>query len=198
MDIETYQTLRTETGNYRARIVRDQDAVNPREDFEHAVHVITIDTHCGKYINVDEDGGPLEWAWERIKGEMPDHLAVETFKRYARIFHGATVFESFPHYGAASLWYITAEDMEREGFGDPAAYIEAEHDEYRAWAEGECFGFHIEERVVYKRAEPTGDAAKDWRWEWESIDSLWGIYGYDWAKSMAQDALDSLAAEEVA
>ncbi|QDP44268.1 hypothetical protein KGG70_gp16 [Streptomyces phage Celia] len=192
--MSTIETLRTESGDFQVRIMVDEHPVNPREDFDHIVHVITADDHR-HWLPVDDgDGGPLQAAWDQISWR-PD--AIDVFTRYARIFHGAAVAENYdPVSGPYTIWYLTAADVEEHGVGDPQAYVEAERDEYVAYANGEVYGFVVEERVVWERAVKTGDSAKDWSWGFEPTDdSLWGIYGFDWAQSMAKDAIAALEPE---
>jgi len=184
-----YESFESKSGDFVAHLYVDQSAPNPRQDFDHFVHVLTINDF-GRFVNVDDDGGPLQYIWDRIAMEVPDEHAVEVFERYVRIFHGGVVLEHHdPENGPHTLWYLTGLDVETHGIGDPEAFVRSERDEYAAWASGDCWGFVVEERVVYERAIKTGDTGKDWMWRYERTDdSCWGIYGYEWAASMARDA----------
>ncbi|MFE7124058.1 hypothetical protein [Streptomyces sp. NPDC057617] len=172
----------TEDGRFRVRLVQDEDAINPREDFDHLAHVITIDTHLGWCAPVDTDGGPLADAWDRVSWNR--WKGVDTFTRWARIFHNAIVIESRPERGAVSLWYLMGEDAEDLGIL-PEAYLDAERAEYQAWADGEVYGYIVEEAVDWVRA----DDATETRTKWEEVDSCYGHYGFEWAASAARDAL---------
>ncbi|OII68301.1 hypothetical protein [Streptomyces sp. CC77] len=168
-------------GRFRVRLVHDECATNPREDFDHLAHVITIDTHLGYYAPVDKDGGPLAEAWDRVSWNR--WQGVEIFTRWARIFHNAIVIESRPERGPVSLWYLLREDAEDLGML-PEAYLDAERAEYEAWAEGDVYGYIVEEAVDWLRAD-----ADEAMTTWEEVDSCWGHYGYDWAADAARAAL---------
>ncbi|MFJ7202127.1 hypothetical protein ACIQWR_01130 [Streptomyces sp. NPDC098789] len=172
----------TDDGRFRVRLVPDGDARNPRDDFDHLAHVITIDTHLGYYNTIDEDGGPFAHAWDRVSWNR--WKGVETFTRWARIFHGAIVIESRPALGPVSLWYLMREDAEDLGML-PEAYLDAERAEYQAWAEGDVYGYIVEEAVDWLRADDQGTTMSTW----EAIDTCWGHYGFDWAVTAAKQAL---------
>ncbi|MFE7479994.1 hypothetical protein [Streptomyces sp. NPDC057552] len=168
-------------GQLRVRLVHDACAPNPRQDFDHLAHVITIDTHLGQYAPVDQDGGPLEWAWDRLKWNLWG--GVDTFTRYVSIMHGGIVLESSPERGPRSLWYLLREDAEDLGML-AEAYLDAERAEYEAWADGEVYGYIVEQIVDWVRADGQDDAMTTW----EEIDSCWGHYGYEWATAEAKRA----------
>ncbi|MEU7643326.1 hypothetical protein [Streptomyces huasconensis] len=174
----------THDGRFRVRLVPDEYATNPRQDFDHLAHVITIDTHLGQYAPIDKDGGPLAEAWNRVSWNR--WQGVEIFTRWARIFHNAIVIESRPARGPVSLWYLLREDAEDLGML-PEGYLDAERAEYEAWAEGDVYGYVIEERVPYTRVGDYDGFIEIW----EEVDSCWGHYGYDWAAAQARAAMDS-------
>lgn len=169
-------------GRFRVRLVPDECAQNPRLDFDHLAHVITIDTHLGQYAPIDKDGGPLAEAWDRVSWNR--WQGIETFTRWARIFHNAIVIESRPARGPVSLWYLLREDAEDLGML-PEAYLDAERAEYEAWAEGDVYGYIVEEAVDWLRVDDEGESMSTW----EEVDSCWGHYGYEWAASAARHAL---------
>ncbi|MGA5019275.1 hypothetical protein ACPCAA_17885 [Streptomyces griseoincarnatus] len=175
----------TEDGRFRVRLVLDEHADNPRHDAETLAHVITIDTHLGQYTPVDPKGGPLAWAWERLKWNR--WTGVDTFTRYVSIFHGGIVLESSPTNGPRSLWYMTgAEAVALDAGLLTEGYIEAEMEEYEAWASGDVWGFIVEETD-----EPDADEP-----EWEHVDSCFGFYGRPYARAQAREALDFYAARD--
>ncbi|MFF4528153.1 hypothetical protein ACFY1P_02670 [Streptomyces sp. NPDC001407] len=171
----------TTDGRFRVRLVPDEDARSPREDFDHLAHVVTIDTHLGQYAPIDKDGGPFAEAWERVSWNR--WKGIEIFTRWANIFHDAIVIESRPARGPVSLWYLLREDAEDLGML-PEAYLDAERAEYEAWADGDVYGYVVEEAVDWLRAD-----ADDTMSTWEEVDSCWGHYGFDWAVSAARHAL---------
>ncbi|GGU41673.1 hypothetical protein GCM10010211_00850 [Streptomyces albospinus] len=179
----------TQDGRFRVRLVPDEDARNPREDYDHLAHVITIDTHLGYYAPIDKDGGPLADAWNRMSWNRWN--GIETFTRWARIYHGAIVIESRPARGPVSLWYLMGDDAEDLGML-PEAYLDAEREEYEAWAEGDVYGYIVEEAVDWLRADDDTET----RSTWEEVDSCWGHFGHDWATEAARQALAFYAAKQ--
>ncbi|PCG86387.1 hypothetical protein CIB93_09145 [Streptomyces sp. WZ.A104] len=172
----------TDDGRFRVRLATDEHATNPRHDYDHLAHVITVDTHLGQYEPVDKDGGPLAEAWNRVSWNR--WKGIETFTRWASIFHNAIVIESRPAHGPVSLWYLMREDAEDLGML-PEGYLDAERKEYEAWAEGDVYGYIVEEAVDWVRADDEGETMSTW----EEVDSCWGHYGYEWATAEARRAL---------
>ncbi|MEW1694507.1 hypothetical protein [Streptomyces sp. NPDC091278] len=182
----------TDDGRFRVRLVHDEYAENPRNDRETLVHVITIDTHLGHYHPVDQDGGPLAWAWERLKWNV--WTGVDAFTRYVSIMHGGIVLESAPEKGARSLWYMTGEeifDLDRGLLSE--GYIEAEMEEYQAWTTGDVWGYVVEERVGWTR----DDDPRQFMETWKSVDDCFGLYGAPYARAEARAALARFASSNV-
>ena len=179
MDEENIVSV-TENGSYRARLELDRYPFNPRKDYDHIAHVITPTGQC--YIDVDEDGGPLQGAWDTV-AHRDD--AVEIFTRYARIVHGATVVADRPDKGAWSLWYVMPERVKEISIS-PEEVIALEIQEYRNWESGEVYACVIEERVTWQRADAEDDESME---TWERVDSCCGLNGADYAKSYALEQL---------
>ncbi|MFJ9827728.1 hypothetical protein ACIRSU_25695 [Streptomyces sp. NPDC101160] len=173
----------TDDGRFRVRLVLDEHPENPRND-ETLVHALTIDTHLGQYHPVDTDGGPLAWAWDRLKWNRRN--GVDIFTRYVSIMHGGTVIESAPDCGPRSLWYVTGEEaLAIDGGLLTEGYVEAEMQEYEAWAEGDVWGFVVEKRVDWTRDDDPDESMQTW----EEVDSCFGFYGGLFARAQARDAL---------
>lgn len=168
----------SEDGLYRVRLVVDEDCETPREP-DSLSHVVTVPS--SRYVNVDKTGGPLGDGWDRIK-DRPD--AMDLFERWARTFHGAITLRDTPERGANAIWYL----MPDHDATDPADYLECERRVYREWAEGEAYGYVIEEQVTRYRI--TGDDPVS-TWEPDSGESGgWGLIGFDYARTTALDAFD--------
>lgn len=161
-------------GQFRVRLEVDQDPQNPRKDYDHLCHVITVPG--SRYINVEPNGGPLQDGWDRIK-ERSD--PVEVFTRWARIFHGAVVEYHTPNEGANSIWYLMPEQFSE--VPDPKKCIEAEIAEYQNWCDGEVYGYIIEKSVDWVRKDNPEETASTW----EEVESCWGYIGYEYAKESA-------------
>lgn len=167
----------------RVRIVRDDDPSNPRQEYDQCVHVATVPNRS--YHDVDKDAGPYERAWRYYFNPFRDwHRACELFQRYVSILGGVADLYT-PVNGPAAVWYLTHEDIERESLPDPLKTIKAEQSEYQSWANGDVYGYVIEECVQWRRADgTTGDTMETW----EHVDSCFGFYGYEYAVESAREA----------
>lgn len=166
-------------GRHRVRLVRDEDPVNPRRDYENLCHVITVPGSL--FIDVDEDGGPLQHGWDHFHDRYDTGRDTNLFIRWARIYHGAVAVEHRPHDGPRSLWYLLPADIEKIG-NTPQEAIEGEIREYRAWAEGDVWGYVIERIVDWDRRDGEGSMTT-----WEHVDSCWGFIGYEYAEQEAKE-----------
>lgn len=183
-------------GRYRVRleVQKDSESANPRTGQD--CNLANMITPKGqRYIDVDEDGGPLEEGWKRIEDGYVD--AVPVFARWARIFHGVTVVEDRPHDGAWSLWYAMPERL-AETTWTAERVIESEIREYRRWAEGEVYGHIVEKDVtrIPRDAKDRDDPELDDETrEWEHVDSCWGYIGREYAEDAAREAFAPYAKE---
>ncbi len=168
-------------GRFRVRLEADSDAANPRRADYHLTHAITPrGQHC---IDVDPDGGPLQYGWDRF-GERGN--AVELFKRWARIFHNAVVVESRPHQGARALWYMTRRDAMKLGM-PPTDILAAEIAEYQAWANGDVWVLTVEEATTWQRMGTSTDETMQ---TWIEVESIGGLIGRDYAEQCATEMLE--------
>ena len=169
-------------GSVRLVLHIDQDPVNPRQDYDHLCHVASVPS--GYYRPVDPDAGPYAHAWEHFGPSRAGH-----FVRFVRMLGGEAEYYS-PQSGIAAVWYLTAEDIAREAVAsDPDwahNYIESEAREYEAWADGDVYGYVIEQRADWQRT--LHDGTDETREGWESIESCWGFFGRDYAEEQAHDA----------
>lgn len=167
----------SEDGRYRVRLESDPDpeAHNPRTESDHLSHVITPTQ--SRYIDVDKDGGPLQEGWNHFS-VRPD--SEKLFLRWVAAFHGAEVIEHRPERGAWGFWYLMPEQFSE--VSDPKAYLEAEIQEYRAWADGEVYGWIIERRQGWTADDGSGATQETW----EREDSRWGLIGSGYALEEAE------------
>lgn len=163
-------------GKFRVRLVSDEECESPRWPGT-LPHVVTVPN--SRYVDVDKDGGPLGDGWDRIKRRDD---AMDVFERWARIFHGAFTLRDTPERGASAVWYLMPTDT--EDMDDPAAFLREEARTYRQWADGETYGYVVEELTGWTRKDGAGD-----RDTWEELDSCYGHIGYDFAKETARLAL---------
>lgn len=165
---------------YRVRLERDEDASNPRTEYDNAGHALTVPGM--QYIDVDEDGGPLSEAWSRHFKDRDNGM--ELFIRWARITHNAWTETHTPYDGANSVWYILPAEVEKHGITDPLACLRGEIAEYRAWCVGDVWGYIIERSVDWHRDDDPD--AKMTTWEQVDDGSCWGFSGYEYAEVEAK------------
>ena len=171
-----------QTDTLRVRIVQDDDASNPREEYDHLGSVVSVPS--ARYHPVDRHGGELESAWHRLWDRYDSENGVEIFQRYARIYHGAhTLYDA--NGSPEAVWYILPDAIAQEQISDPAALLAGERDEYRAWANGEVYGYVIERRVTWTAVDDPDDQYPDHD-TWEHIDSVFGYIGYEYAAESAR------------
>lgn len=162
-----------EGGDYRVRLVHDDDATEPYDDGSSPVFAAGMGTrYSGQVMSITNyvaaDG--LKAAWEK--------WATDTamFERYARIFHGAT---SFAYCDNAQMWdraslYATCDPAHwREAVG--VAEGAADLDDWRAYCEGDVWGYIVERC----------DGADGWT----EVDSCWGFYGREYVTEHALGVL---------
>jgi len=129
-------------------------------------------------------------------GGRPTDTRVE---RWLKAFHGATVVETW-HSGDA--WYLAADTAKwRETVGVTPELIRQQAErgslmsEYKAWVQGDVYGYVIERRTVAYTTvvDPAdghviGSRHED---EWVEADGLWGLYGHEYAVKTAEEDFDS-------
>ena len=169
---------------WRVTIQVDTDPINPREMNDDPVHVLTVPSR--EYIDVDQDAGPWAGIWRALISRQGWKRAIEIVQRWARL-NGHHVYDHAPARGARSLWYLTREDA--ADWGDPGAALQAYAREYEAWAEGEVFGWVIERLVTWHRVDDP-NITRD---EWETVESVWGFYGWSELEYVEQEARAALA-----
>jgi hypothetical protein len=128
---------------------------------------------------IDKWGAPGDPGWKLVE-------------KYLRAYHGAHNIET---YYSGDYWYVAydSEDWIRSvGFDDVTA-PRADYKpydmlaEWRAWINGEVYGYVIEREVTWNTTtywrEPKSMTT------WETVDSCWGYYEYDYVVSEAKAAL---------
>jgi hypothetical protein len=182
-------------GNYRVRLVPDEDAEEPyncgqsplirishRSGYPHAEHVMADERPTGHDKRI-------EYAFTRwYSGDEA------TLRKYLRAFHGMTRWEEYRSQDYTYVTYDTAEWRAYTGFSadSPMPDNAVNLDEYRAWCEGDVYGWIVEKQVNW-----TDDDADNHTQTWEEEASRWGYYGYEYAEESAREALDGFAPKEV-
>ena len=183
----------TEDGRFRVKLVADECPEEPYDDGQSPLLRIGRDPYdraraehimaTGRPLDADEY---VEAAVARWGGPSSDRWPlVET---YLRAFHGVTAIETW-HSG--SYWYVTYDPAAwREHVGAPAGSVDMSS--YRAWCEGDVWGYVVEKRVTWHTDDP--GYPDEERWE-DTDESCWGFYGSDGAngKYLRETALEALA-----
>jgi hypothetical protein len=195
------ETVKTE-GNYRVRLVIDEDADAPYDDG--AAPIMRLDYYRGggwRAAHVDQGNRPrdcddrIEEAAQRWGSDF------DLLEKYLRAYHGTTKVQTW-HSG--EYWYITYDSaVWRDYTGAPVDAIVGEDlmAEYRAYVEGDVWGYVVEKRVTWHTDEPVADIDRPGgtyadRDSWEHVDSCWGFYGQDYAREAAAEALAAAKSDD--
>ena len=208
----------------RIRVEQDQDASNPRTDWDTWLTGFVKMPGVGdsRYIDVapvyDFPGDRLVDAAERLEGSHYQRGWSDSVQRWAHIFHGITVVYDHTHGG---YWFVNP-DLLAENFtaiattptttlyqyGDDVLtkpelerkVIEQEQKTYEQWAEGEVYGVILERAAPWEKTYVNGGDTVEGV-DWVEVGSLWGCYLDDTytAQEVAKELDDSeLDAEQQA
>lgn len=181
-----YSEVIEERNGLRVRLVNDEGP--PEPDFDGQSPLLRIDTrHGGPCEHVNVGGRPadgddrIEEAAGRWGG--PKDPEWPKFEKYLRAYHGVTRIVT---YWSETYWYVTYDSAAwREYAG--AQEGSADLDEYKAWCEGDVWGFVIERPVTW--SAQGADLPDRTTWEDAGPDShSWGYYGHDYAEQSAREA----------
>lgn len=196
MDEYTIETFDLHDGDvyaYRFRFVADNDGESPRLLNENLARPILFDDRRSTYGNLLRT---------EVEGDDPNHRefcnVVEVIERRGSVdagirymhlaFDSVAVQFSFRNYHSHSFFYMPR-SVAREAMGEDVtdaeivAAIETEMAYYKAWADGNGFGFVCERASLAPDAN--GEYTREWN-EWEPMTdteiggSVWG-YLHDWS-----------------
>lgn len=180
----------SEDGRFRVKLVLDEWPDEPYDDGQSPLIRIERTSYGIRAEHIMATGRPLdddEHVEEAIARwgtpSSPDWRLVE---KYLRAFHGVTKIETWY---SGSYWYVTYDPARwREHVGAPEGSVDMS--EWRAYVEGDVWGWVVEKSVTWHTDDP-GHDDKD---EWEHVDSCGGYYGSngangDYLKSCAREAL---------
>lgn len=200
-----------ERGDYRVRLEDDQDCQDPRDDND-LVEIVTPEL---QRWTVRTENARLQDAFDRLTQYRGGD---EAFVRYAKIFHGITVYavwmyehsavalsvQSFVGRAHHAQWdsgqigfaYILPEQR-WEGIDEEKA-ISSTVEELGQWINGETYGYIVEKKTYWSKEYADPDRADEEGWDWEEEDSCWGFIGMEWAEQAAMEELDRHAPKEAA
>lgn len=191
-----HETLKTSgDGRFRVRLILDEYPDEPYDDGQSPL--LRIDRGQADHVMATgrplDDDARIEEAAERwgppSSGDWP------LFEKYLRAYYGVTAIETW---FSGSYWYVTYDPAAwRDHVGAPAGSVDMS--EYRAWCEGDVWGWAVERDVTWRRDDDP-DATMH---TWETVDSCFGYYGSDGAngdylKSCALEAFDSATEPDTA
>lgn len=177
-------------GKLRVRLVLDEYPEKPYDDGRSPI--IRLDYLSGwRAEAVSDIGGYVPAAIDSITaaaarwGGEPD-----LFERYLRIFHGTTEVEWYDRRGGGGSVYVTFDTTdwrEHHGINDGRTGA-IDIGEWRAWCEGDVYGYVVEELATWRR---TDNESGDERQTWEERESLWGLYGREYAEQSAREGFSA-------
>lgn len=189
--------------NFRVRLVRDENPEKPYDEgntpvleFPYRYSRPQFVDGLGAYLNESEKNRIWDAAY-RFQTNP------ELFERYLRMFHGVTTIKWYESRESKYVTFDTAAWRKHHGIVDAAIkpVIDQDYqrsinlDEWRAYVEGEVYGCIVEERNIWHRTSPliaSNGNTPDTMETWESIESTWGFYGYDYAKEAALSDLTEI------
>jgi len=196
------EEITNDAGRFRVALVPDSDGENPRENHTFGTLVVTFPQHV-----TPAEGEHARRIIDAIDGRE-HRFAV--LARWLRIFHGATVVLPIYNAGHLSSPLLSPGSGAAEEDADPGNFIGlvyATHDDtdatwlqeevrdYNAWASGEMMAWIVERLDVdYDGCDGLctyGCGAGPWK----TMESVWGYYSEDHARSEAVEALTTIAAQ---
>jgi hypothetical protein len=177
------ETLETsDDGQYRVQLIADEYADEPYDDGQSPLLRLETTGYGVRAEHVMATGRPVDddarieeaaqhWATTPADSDWPK------FEKYLRAYYGVTVIETW---NSGSYWYVTYDPARwREYAGAPAGSVDMS--EYRAWCEGDVWGYAVERNVTWHRDDDPDTAMHTW----ETEDSCAGFYGRDYAEEEA-------------
>lgn len=182
-------------GDMRVRLVREDAPDQPYHDGRSPVlRLCPLGGGGCRADYIDGIGGFPPSAIRQIVGAAGRWCRDrDLFERYLRMFHGTTAIEWYDgRCDGGDYLYVTFDTADwRRHHGLAGGSGAVDMSDWRAYCEGEVYGYAIEERATWRRASQAG-AASEIMQTWELVDSRWGHYGTDYAERAARQAFRDL------
>jgi hypothetical protein len=178
------ETIET-SGNYRVQLVIDEAAGEPYDDGGAPIMRLEYQGGYWHAEHVDSGGRPHDGDGRIEEAAQRWGTDFDLLEKYLRAYHGTTKLQTW-HSG--DYWYLAYDTAPWRDYTGARADLIAGEDlmaEYRAYAEGDVWGYVVERQVTW-HADDYDD-----RDSWEPVDSCWGFYGHDYARQSALEALAS-------
>lgn len=193
------EVLKEENG-YRVVLMLDDAPQEPDDDG--ANPILRIDpayrsggvevTHVDKGHMRPRDGDErIEELARHLFEEYPARRALEILERALKYARGVTKVVT---YWSESYWYAAYDSAAfREAVG--AAEGSADLTEYKAWIEGDVWGYAVEKQVTWA-AQDEPQLRTMTTWEPVEDEESWGYYGHEYAEEAALEAFSRATEQE--
>ena len=149
--------------NWRARIVGDEEAGQPWGDA--LAPALLVERHRANWateVYQPQHAERILAAWHHLDGDV--------FERYLRLAHGTTAIQHVTGQDLTVIIFDTADYRAHTGLTNRCD-LTGEHDEWRAWLDGDVYGVIVERHTA-------ADC-------WTGDDALFGLYGRQYAHGQA-------------
>lgn len=194
-----------EADGYRVVLMLDDAPEEPDDDG--ANPILRIDTggayNYAKAVHVDKGHMRPRDGDERVE-EFARHLfsthrnarALAILERALKYARGVTKVVT---YWSDSYWYAAYDSAAfREAVGADEGGTDLT--EYKAWIEGDVWGYSVEKQVRWRALERAYDGSPGYpdRTSWEPVEDeeCWGYYGHEYAEEAALEAFSRVTEQE--
>jgi hypothetical protein len=181
----------SDDGQWRVRLIADESPEEPYDDGQPPL--LRLETLSGGAIratHIMATGRPTDDDHRIENAAMcwgsPSGDNFRMFEKYLRAYYGTTQIETWY---SGSYWYVTYDTTAWRAYAglDPGATVHIDMNDYKAWCEGDCWGYAVERNVTWHRDDDPGTTMQTW----EEEDSCWGYYGSDYARESALEAYEN-------
>lgn len=174
-----------EVKGLKVGIIQDEDASNPREDFDNFGHMVCFHRRydLGDQHDFSSPDDVIEW----LQGQGRDviYLPIYAYEHGGITLRTGAFNDPFDS-GQVGIIYVTREEVRKEynckriskaTLRKVIALLNAEVEEYDSYLTGDVWGYVIEDENE------------------EVLDSCWGFYGYQYCKDEAKEQAEWYATD---
>lgn len=178
-------------GDYRVRLEADDCRDAPDWDGQgYVIHL--LGGFWGGATLQHKDYGEDDPSFDLEQAIVHYDRDYELVERYLRIFHDVVSFDYIDwDRGRGTMFFVVTRQHAEKWGCPPEDWHKLAGQTSKTWeqyAEGEVYGWIVEKVVTWHR-EGTDETLETW----EHVDSLWGMYGYEYAHDDAIETLDAYA-----
>ena len=183
-----YSEVIETSGEYRVRIIQDDDVHEPEADMEPPLMRIERGRLEFRRNTYDTDEKVRE-AFDRWTSRPGDY-GWKLFEKYLRAYLGVKVIQTWDSEG---VWYVAYDCPAWREYAGLAADEDISGQDlfgdWKAYVEGDVWGYVTEKRVVWTTEDDYDDRDT---WEEAGDGASWGYYGQKYAEEEARGALKEL------